>query len=102
MEKNNTKIPTIDDVFDATDVNCDHSGDSVAYQAWDRVFMVDLGTEEYNSNGDIIAFDGWEVAIKDVSWDERLEEWVVDDCGPLCHVTLTEDGHVNTTSNMEE
>lgn len=89
-------VPTINEVFDAVDFNCTHGGDDIAFQAYDRVFIVDLDTVKYDTNNNITAFNGYEVTADDVVWDDLLNDWRQEDCGPLAHVTLTQDGHVNT------
>ena len=89
------KTLTVDELFDVVNESCDHSGDAVAYQAYDRVFMVELGSEELDqTTACVISFNGWEVTTDDVCWDEENDVWYQDDCRDYSRIILTKDGHV--------
>lgn len=97
-KKPNTNKPVLtpDEIFDIVDTGLRHSGDSVAFQAWDRVFIIDPENITFKpDNIHIAAFKGNEVTAEDIFKDES-GFYYCEACGEEVNVTLTDDGHVKT------
>lgn len=86
--------PSIDEVFEALDKSLKHSSDAVAFQARDRVIMVDLECAikiDYKNN--LRRFKGWEVLPEDLMLDSD-GEWIVTNCQRYRTFEISEDGYI--------
>ena len=89
---------TIDEIFDVVDNSLD---DDIAYQAIDKVYIVNLGTETYYNNGDLASFIGNQVTAEDIGYNEEDDVYYLDDCEPYVGVIINADGSA-TEIDFEE
>ena len=88
----------INEIFDIVDKSLD---DDVAYQAINKVYILNLGTETYHQNGEVASFIGNPVTADDIGYNATDDVYYLDDCGDEIGVIINADGTATEISVQE-